>query len=252
MDINTTTFLIVCPLVFLAALIDSIAGGGGIISLPAYMAAGVPPHYALGCNKLSSFMGTIISTFRYVKNGAADLKIAPASIVLALAGSAIGANIALFVDEAYLKGLLIFVLPIVAFCVLRKDSFTESEEDTTVNRKQQVIIALAASFIIGGYDGFYGPGTGTFLILILTGLAKMDIRNASGNTKLVNLASNLAALVTFMINGKVLFLLSITAGVFGIAGNYIGSGLVLKGGTKVVKPIMLLVLFLLFIKIVTE
>lgn len=252
MDINVITFLIVCPLVFLAAFIDSIAGGGGIISLPAYMAAGVPPHYALGCNKLSSCMGTIISTFRYVKNGAADLKIAPASVFLALSGSAIGANLALLVTETYLKGLLVFVLPIVAFFVLRKNGFNESAENNTINRKKQVMIALAASFIVGGYDGFYGPGTGTFLILILTGLAKMNIRSASGNTKLVNLASNLAALVTFMINGKVLFLLSITAGIFGIVGNYIGSGLVLKGGTKVVKPVMLIVLFLLFIKIVSE
>lgn len=250
--INITTFLIVCPLVFLAAFIDSIAGGGGIISLPAYMAAGVPPHYALGCNKISSCMGTIISTTRYVKNGAVDLKIAPASIIFALAGSAIGANLALLVDEVFLKRFLIFVLPVVAFAMLRKKKSKDNVEESTIPRKRQIAIALVAAFVIGGYDGFYGPGTGTFLILVLTGLAQMDIRSASGNTKLINLASNVAALVTFIVNGKVLFLLSITAGCFGIVGNYIGSGLVLKSGTKVVKPVMLMVLSLLFIKILTE
>ncbi|MFV0518051.1 MAG: TSUP family transporter [Aminipila sp.] len=252
MDITITTYLIVCPLVFVAAFIDSIAGGGGIISLPAYIIAGVPPHYALGSNKLSSFMGTIVSTARYIKHGAADLKIAPFSIVLALIGSAIGANLALYVSEEFLKNLLIIVLPVVAFFVLRKNSFGENNQETEIDRKKQVAIALVAAFIIGGYDGFYGPGTGTFLILILTSLAHMDIKIASGNTKLINLSSNLAALVTFMINGKVLFLLALIAGVFGILGNYIGSGLVLKSGTKVVKPVMVLVLILLFIKIVTE
>lgn len=252
MDVNLTIYLIVCPLVFLAAVIDSIAGGGGIISLPAYMIAGVPAHYALGCNKMSSAMGTVISTARYVRNGAVDLKIAPASVLLALAGSAVGANLALITDEDILKKLLLFVLPVVAFFVLRKDSFGEKHSDEMISKRKQVSIALAASFLIGGYDGFYGPGTGTFLILVFTGLAHMDIRTASGNTKLVNLASNVAALVTFIINGKILFPLAVTAGIFGIIGHYIGSGMVLKNGVKVVKPVMLLVLILLFCKIIVE
>lgn len=252
MDITITTFLIVCPLIFLAAIIDAIAGGGGIISLPAYIIAGVPPHLALGSNKLSSIMGTIVSTTRYVKNGAVDLKIAPASIILALIGSAIGANLALLAEEEFLEKLLIFVLPCVAFFVLRKKSFGETNEGRSISRKKQVFIALVAAFVVGGYDGFYGPGTGTFLILILTGMAGMDIRKASGNTKLINLSSNLAALITFVINGKVMFLLAMTAGIFGIVGNYIGSGLVLKNGAKAVKPVMIIVLVLLFLKIVTE
>ena len=105
---------------------------------------------------------------------------------------------------------------------------------------------------MGAYDGFYGPGTGSFLILIYTGLAKMDIKKASGNTKLVNLASNIAAFVTYLINGKIILILGITAAVFGIAGNYIGSGLVIKNGQKVIRPIILIVLALLFIKVIVE
>lgn len=267
MDITLVSFLVVCPLVFLAGFVDSIAGGGGLISLPAYMAAGVPPHYALGCNKISSSMGTMISTIRYIKSGAVDFKIVPASIGFALVGSAIGANLALLVSEDFLKAFLIFVLPVVAFLMLRKketkkvdeeieqeinEEVEEEKSQLKINRKKQIVVALIGAFIIGGYDGFYGPGTGTFLVLILTGLAKMDIKVASGNTKIINLSSNIAALITFIINGKVLFLLAMVAGIFGIVGNYIGSGLVISRGAKVVKPVMLLVLCLLFIKIVTE
>ena len=111
-------------------------------------------------------------------------------------------------------------------------------------------VSMAAALLIGAYDGFYGPGTGTFLLLVLTGAAKMDLRTASGTTKVVNLSSNIAALVTFLINGKVLLPLGVTAGVFCIAGHYIGSGLVVKSGRKIVRPVVLVVIMCLFVKIV--
>ena len=105
--------------------------------------------------------------------------------------------------------------------------------------------------VIGTYDGFYGPGTGTFLLLVYTGLAGMDIRTASGNTKLVNLASNLAALAAFFSSGKIVISLGLAAAVFSIAGHYIGSGMVIKNGTKIVRPIVVTVLILLLIKIIS-
>ena len=110
---------------------------------------------------------------------------------------------------------------------------------------------ITASFVIGTYDGFYGPGTGTFLLLVYTGLAGMDIRTASGNTKIVNLASNLAALGAFFFSGKIVVTLGLAAAVFSIAGHYIGSGMVIKNGTRIVRPIVVTVLVLLFIKIVS-
>lgn len=250
MEITWVTFLIVCPLLFLAGFVDSIAGGGGIISLPAFLLTGMPPHLALGSNKLSSCMGATISTARFFKNGFIDLKLAPAIIVFALIGSALGANLTLLVPENIIKYLLIVVLPIVAFFVLKKKNFDNSQSSVPISRKKQVLIAILASFIVGGYDGFYGPGTGTFLILIYTMLAKMDIKTASGNAKVVNFSSNLAAVVTFIINGKVVFVLSLVAGLFSIAGNYIGSGLVIKNGSKIVRPIIIVVLILLLIKII--
>ncbi|WMJ90476.1 sulfite exporter TauE/SafE family protein [Anaerocolumna sp. MB42-C2] len=251
MDITIHTFLIVCPLVFLAGLIDSIAGGGGLISLPAYFIAGLPPHYAIATNKMSSSVGTAIATFRYCKNKLVDWGIGIPSVILALMGSTLGANLALLVNEKYLKYILLIILPVVGFHVLKNNSFADKVKEKPLPRKKVCTIAFIAAFVIGAYDGFYGPGTGTFLILIYTGLARMDIRIASGNTKLVNLASNIAALITFILNGKIIFLLGLTAALFSIAGNYIGSGLVLKNGYKIVKPIILVVISLLFIKIIS-
>ena len=244
------TFLIVCPLVFLAGLVDSVAGGGGLISLPAYLIAGVPVHNAIATNKLSGSIGTAVSTVRYCKNKYADWGSAVPSVLTALLGSLLGANLALHTDEKIMKYVMLAVLPVVAFYVMRKHEFSE-EKRTDISRKKMILLAAAASFVIGGYDGFYGPGTGTFLILVYTGLAGMDVRTASGNTKLVNLTSNVTALITWIMNGKILPLLGLAAAVFCMAGNYVGSGLVMHNGTKVIKPVILLVLVLLFLKVIT-
>lgn len=248
--VNIHTFLIVCPLVFLAGFVDAVAGGGGLISLPAYLIAGVPMHNALATNKLSSAIGTSVSTIRYCKNKFADLGTAVPSILAALAGSALGANLALRTEEKVMKYIMIIILPIVAFYVLRKKDL-EGDQAKIRSRGAVIVIAAAASFLIGGYDGFYGPGTGTFLLLIYTGLAGMDVRTASGNTKLVNLSSNLAALITWIVNGKILAVLGLTAAAFCMAGHYVGSGMVMHRGTKIVKPVILIVLALLFLKIVS-
>ena len=138
----------------------------------------------------------------------------------------------------------------VAFYVLKNKNMGEQEVSQKLSEKQMFFISMGAALVVGCYDGFYGPGTGTFLLLILTGLAKMDIRSASGTTKVINLSSNIAALTTFLINGKVLIPLGLAAGVFCIAGHYIGSGLVVKNGLKIVRPVVFVVLLCLFVKII--
>lgn len=247
-------YLIICPLVFIAGLVDSIAGGGGLIALPAYLIAGVPPHVALGTNKLSSAMGTTVSTARFAMHGYLQGKMlmAACSAAAALAGSALGAHLALLVPENVIKYMMMAVLPVVAFYVLRNKTMGADEESGAITEGRRLAICLAAAFFVGGYDGFYGPGTGTFLILILTGAARMDTRSASAQTKVINLASNIAALATFMSTGNVLYPLGLTAGVCSIAGHYIGAGMVAHDGQKVVRPVVLLVLAVLFIKILSE
>lgn len=250
MEITAMQYLIVCPLVFLAGLVDSIAGGGGLISLPAYLIAGIPPHMALGTNKLGSVMGTVVSTYRFAKNGFINFKAALWFVVAALIGSAIGANLTLLVSEKIVANLMIVILPVVAFYVLKNKKMGDDTLAHTIPEKKAFIIALAAAFFVGAYDGFYGPGTGTFLILILTGAARYTMKEAAGTTKAINLASNAAAFVTFLVNGKVLWPLGLAAGVFCIAGNYIGAGMVLNNGQKIVRPVVLIVLTILFIKVI--
>ncbi len=116
---NLHEFLIVCPLVFLAGFVDAIAGGGGLISLPAYMFAGIPVHHAIATNKLSSATGTAVSTWHLVKSKCVDICLVPGTVACAFVGSIAGANLALIISDKVLKTVLVFVLPVVAFCVLR-------------------------------------------------------------------------------------------------------------------------------------
>lgn len=236
--------------VFLASFVDGVAGGGGIISVPTYLIAGLPAHLALGTNKLSSCIGTAVSAGRFIKGGFVDWKLGVPSILLALAGAHLGTRLQLALDERYLKWLLLVVLPIVAVVVLRQRTFPEERGDMPEGRRAAIV--LTASLIVGAYDGFYGPGTGTFLILIYCNLGKMDLRTASGNVKLVNLASNIGALVTSFLSGKVFIVLGLIGAVASIAGHYIGSGMAIKNGAKIVKPVILVVLALLAVKVISE
>lgn len=242
-------YLIVCPLVFLAGLIDSIAGGGGLISLPAYLIAGVPPHIALGTNKTSSSMGTVVSAAKLAKNGFVDRRTAVPGGLCAVAGAIAGATISLYVEDTVITHMMIVILPVVAFYVLRSRTLGESEKTGTLTGGRLIGAVCGIGLVMGIYDGFYGPGTGTFLLLLLTGLAHLDTRRAAGTTKVMNLSSNLAALTTFLINGKVYYSLGLVSGLFCIAGHYIGSSLVVRGGRRVVRPMILVVLCILFGKL---
>lgn len=251
MELDLITFLIVCPLVFLGGLVDAVAGGGGLIALPAYLIAGVPAHLALGTNKLSSAMGTVVSAFRLWRAGFLNIRKSLPAIVCSLLGSAAGAHLALLVPERVFELILVGLLPIAAFFVLSKRAVMSNDEGIITARKQFVILCIS-SLICGVYDGFYGPGAGTFMLLAFTLWAKMGVRSASGTMKAVNLASNIAAFATFALSGEVIWLLGLTAGIFGIAGHYIGAGLVLQNGTKIVRPIIGAVLAVLFVKTAWE
>jgi len=248
--LTVQTVLIVIVGVFLGAFMDAIAGGGGIVTLPTYLLAGLPAHLALGTNKLSACIGGAVSTARYVRHGYVDWKLAVPAIVLALVGSHFGTRIQLAVDEKYLKYLLLLVLPAVAFLILRQRQLPETRGE--IAPAPQMAIVCAAALLIGTYDGFYGPGTGTFLLLVFCNLAKLDVRTASGNVKLVNLASNVGALATSLANGTVFITLGLIGTAASLAGHFLGSGLAIKNGSRIIRPVVLLVLVLLTVKLVTE
>ena len=121
-----------------------------------------------------------------------------------------------------------------------------------MNPRLRKAVVWAASLVIGAYDGFYGPGTGTFLLLVFCHLAKLDVRTASGNVKLVNFSSNIGALATSLLAGKVLVPIGLIAAAFSMAGHYIGAGLAIKNGSRIVRPVVLVVLALLAVKLVLE
>lgn len=250
MEITYRTFLIVCPFLFLAGLIDAIGGGGGLISLPAYLIAGLPPHAAIATNKMSSTCGTALATFRFIKNNLVNFKLAIPSVIAAIMGSTIGANLSLLVNESIMLYVMVAILPVCAFLVLNKKLFHDGGEDEVKLNKRTYITAMVAAFIIGMYDGFYGPGTGTFLIIAFTIFAKLSIKTANAQAKVINLTSNITSLVIFLLNGEVILTVGLAAAACNMVGGYIGAGLVMKNGAKIVKPSIIFVLILLALKVV--
>lgn len=250
MDTSLIQYLIVCPLVFLGGFVDAVAGGGGLISLPSYLIAGFPVHFAIGTNKLSSAMGTTLTTVRYTKSGFIPWRQAVFCVVFALAGSACGANLALLIDDGVFKIIMLVILPLTALYVMRGRALSDEHEPYSFWKTTAISCVIA--FFIGAYDGFYGPGTGTFLILLLTALAHMPVTRANGVSKAINLATNISALTVFIINGKVMFAIGLTAGLFSIAGNWLGSSFFKKGGSRAVKPLMIIVLVIFFVKVLSE
>ncbi len=238
--------------VFFAGFVDSIAGGGGLISLPAYLAVGLPPHMALGNNKFSSTWGTLFAAARFVRGRAADLPIALVSAALALVGSFFGTRTVLLLDASFLRYILVVLVPAIAALTLAKKNLGADNDSGSLRPRVKFALAGVAGMAIGFYDGFFGPGTGTFLILAYALALKYDFVTANANTKVVNLASNIAAAATFMVAGKVDYGIGIPAALCGIAGNVLGANVVMKRGTKIIRPIFVCVLALLFAKIVRD
>ena len=249
MTLTPQMFLIVCPLLFLAGLVDAIGGGGGLISLPAYLLAGLPVHRAIATNKLSSACGTALATFRFIREGLVNWKIAVPTILCAMAGSSLGANLSIRASESAMENILLAVLPVVAFIVLNPKIFRDHDAGETVLNKKLWITALVSAFVVGIYDGFYGPGTGTFLIIAFTVFAKLDIRSANAQAKVINLTTNITSLTIFLLSGQTVILLGLVTAACNMAGNYVGAGLAMRGGGKITRPVILLVLVLLFLKI---
>lgn len=239
---------IIAPLVFLAGFIDAIAGGGGLIALPAYLFAGVPIHLAMGTNKLSSSIGTFSATVTFFLHKRILIKIALISAVLALIGSWIGSSLALVMEASVLKTVLIFVLPVMAIIVMRP------RKEVVVKAKDHIdwLKIGLVTFFVGMYDGFIGPGTGSLLIFGFVSVLGMSYTQASANAKVVNLASGIAAVVTFGLSGQINVALGLVAAAFSVAGNLSGSLLAIRFGKKVIQPLLIGVFSILMIRLILD
>ena len=141
------------------------------------------------------------------------------------------------------------ILPVVAFLVLNPRIFHDNREAEILLNRRTLLTAILSSFAVGIYDGFYGPGTGTFLIIAFTVFARLNIRTANAQAKVINLTTNITSLTIFILNGQVVFLLGLAAAVCNMAGNYVGAGLAMTRGSRITRPVILLVLVLLFLKV---
>ncbi|HGZ7959698.1 TPA: TSUP family transporter, partial [Staphylococcus aureus] len=233
MDLNLTMIIIIILFGFIAAFIDSVVGGGGLISTPALLAIGLPPSVALGTNKLASSFGSLTSMIKFIRSGKVDLFVVAKLFGFVFLASACGAYIATMVPSQILKPLIIIALSSVFIFTLLKKDWGNTRTFTQFTFKKAIIIA-ALFILIGFYDGFVGGGTGSFMLFVLL-VFGFDFLSAAGNAKVLNFASNIGALVLFMVLGQVDYVIGLIMAISMIAGSYTGAHFAIKQGVGYVK-----------------
>lgn len=233
---------------FIAAFIDSVVGGGGLISLPALMFAGLPPSLAIGTNKLAGTMSSLTSMVSFFLSGKINFKLVRWLFPLAFGGSALGSYTVTLIPNQFLIPMVIVLLIAVTVYTLFKKKWGEVSSYTTLNTKTAVLVALG-SFALGFYDGFFGPGTGSFLIFMFL-FVGLDFVGASANAKVLNFASNISSLITFALLHSVNISYGLPMGLAMIFGAIIGSQVAVRKGTGYVKPLFVLVTTLSVINMV--
>ena len=249
-DLTVATALFLLAASFFAGFIDSIAGGGGLIQLPALL-IGLPKSVTaevLGTNKLSAVFGTTTAAALYRKQIKPDPKILIAMGVPAFLGSAGGAVLASKIPTSSMRPMVLVLLIIVAVYTWFKPDLGKFENLRHLP-KRRVQIAAIAGVVIGFYDGIFGPGTGSFLMLILVASLGYAFITASAIAKVVNVATNVGAIMVFGVNGAVLWQIGIILGVANISGAVIGARLAIKGGSTLVRKVFLLVTVALIVKV---
>jgi len=259
-----------------AGLVDAVAGGSGVIAVPALLAAGLPPHLALGTNKAQGVFGTCASTLRYARAGLLDPRRARVTFPAGLAGSLCGAALVLLVPPSTLRPMVLVLLIAVAVALALRPSaptatptailtptstatLTATPTPTatptspsTWARRAPRLAAAAVALVLGAYDGFFGPGAGTFLILAFAFLFDLPLQRASADAKPVNFASNLAALALFSARGAVLWEVALPMAAAQFAGGWLGAHLAVRGGDRLVRALVLLVVLALVAKLATD
>lgn len=245
MEVSLAVILVSFCSFFAAGFVDAIAGGGGLITLPALLLTGIPPHYALGSGKFSAMAGALSALWTFIRNNLVIKKIAPVGFASACIGSFAGSALALYLDNDTLGKTIIFLLP--AGMILSFASGRSFAKGAPLPKRWLWSRVIGIGLLIGMYDGFFGPGAGSFFIIAQNYLLRMDLVRASATAKVYNLASNLGATLTFAAGGVVLYTLSIPCAVGSILGNQLGVHFAISRGANVVRHFLYLVLALLFV-----
>ena len=240
--IGTGIFL--CLAAFLTGLIDSVAGGGGLIMVPALLVAGLPTQTALGVNKFVGTLGTSAALMNFARSGLVLWRPARVGIPFALIGAAVGSRCVLAFDSATAGKIVIALLPFAALATLLPRRHVASREEISARALYALTPLICLG--VGFYDGFFGPGAGSFYILAFHFITRMDLIRASATAKVLNLASNAGAFVVFLLNGQVLFFYAVPLAVVNILGNLAGSQLAIRIGPGIVRRFLLVSLLILF------
>lgn len=249
MELVTIAFLTVAG--FIASAVDAIAGGGGLISLPAIVAAGVPPHMALGTNKFANAFSSSTSSLRFALSGKVAWRLVRWQIPCTALGAALGVRTALSLDERVLNALIIvMVLAVALYSALKKD-FGERDAFKGLSAGR-VGFGMAFAFALGFYDGFFGPGTGSFLIFTFIRAYGFDFTVAAGNAKVLNFTSNVVSLALFALGGKIMYLAGVPMAAAMVAGAWVGARVAIKNGARVIRPVFVLIGLALVAKLAIE
>lgn len=229
---------------FVAGFIDSVAGGAGLVLVPSFILAGLPPQTALGQEKLVSTLGTLSAIFNFFRSGKILWSFVAVGVPAALIGAYLGTRAILYLDEAVVGKIIVFMMPIgLLFSFLPKK---DERAKTKITTFKKAILFPFVALTIGFYDGFFGPGTGSLLIVALHYIMGLSLVASSATSKLFNLASNVGSFIAFFIAGKMLFAIGLPMIGASIAGNYLGSHMTIKRGDGFIKPILLGMIVLLF------
>ncbi len=241
-----------CLAFFFAGIVDSITGGGGLITIPVMLAVGLPVHYITGTNQCSAWAGAGVAAYKFIRSGNIHLKSAIITLPFAIIGSYIGARLNLMVPDHYLKIFMLITVPIIAAFVFANKKLGEEDHADENSTLYISICSAIIGIVLGGYQGFYGPGSGLFFMLAYAALLKLDLVKATGTTRFVLAVASTISVFTYLASNAVILNLAIAANVFYIAGSYFGAVLTIKNGAKIIRPIMFCVVALLIIKIVVD
>jgi hypothetical protein len=232
-----------------AGFVDSIAGGGGLITLPVLLNLGIDPHFALGTNKLQATFGSSSATIHYARAGAVDLKEFRFGCLMAFLGAALGSFLVQQLDPNLLKRVIPIALIVIAVYVWLRPQLGEADIHPRMSRRQ-FDVWLACG--IGFYDGFFGPGTGTFFTMaFMLGLG-FNLTKATAASKVMNCATNIASLLVFLAARKILFVAGLTMGLGQWLGARAGSRMVMRRGTQFIRPIFLSTVIVITLKMVHD
>ncbi len=246
---STVAFDLLVMLFFaglLAGLVDSIAGGGGLISVPALLFAGLPPQLALGTNKLQGSFGSFSAAYNYIRKGQASLKDSGKGIFFTFVGAMVGAWAVQQLNPDFIKPLIPVLLIVVFGYTLLSKKFGYVDKSPKLSWN---IFWIAFGILLGFYDGFFGPGAGSFWTVAIIYFLGFNMTKASGYTKIMNFVSNVVALVMFIIGGNVCYTVGFVMAVGQTIGAIIGSGLAIKKGAGFIRPVFLTVVFLTIIRL---